>query len=80
MSRIIQPGKGKAFTKHDINRALNNQQDAIQFLNVKIDQIDGLFSEFIDFMKKRKEFKEYLDVKHKQPKRKPSGRSSTVSK
>ena len=36
MSRIIQPGKGKAFTKHDINRALNNLQDAIQFLNVKI--------------------------------------------
>ena len=80
MSRIIQPGKSKTVTKHDINRALSNQQDAIQFLNVKIDQIDGLFSEFIDFLKKRDKFKEYLDVKHKQAERKPSGRSSTVSK
>ena len=80
MSRIIQPGKSKTLTKHDINRALSNQQDAIQFLNVKIDQIDGLFSEFIDFLKKRKGFKEYLDAKHQQRERKPSGRSSSLSK
>jgi|ETNmetMinimDraft_4_1059912.scaffolds.fasta_scaffold82819_2 hypothetical protein len=80
MSRIIQPGKGKSFTKHDINRALNNLQDAIQFLNVKIDQIDGLFSEFIDFLEKRKEFKEFLDAKHQQRERKSSGRSSSLSK
>ena len=68
MSRIISPGQSKSVTKHDINRALNNQQDAIQFINAKLETIDGLFSEFIDFMKQRDKFKKYLDVKHKQSK------------
>ncbi|SVD54323.1 uncharacterized protein METZ01_LOCUS407177 [marine metagenome] len=68
MSRIIAPGQNKSMTKHDINRALNNQRDAIQYLNTKIETIDGLFSEFIDFMKKRDKFKKYLDDKHKQQK------------
>ena len=65
MSRIIQPGKSKSITKHDINRELNNHRDAIQYINTKLETIDGLFSEYINFMKQRDKFKKYLDEKAK---------------
>ena len=65
MSRIIQPGKNKSLTKHDVNRELNNHRDAIQYINTKLETIDGLFSEFINFMEQRDKFKKYLDEKAK---------------
>jgi DNA-binding phage protein len=65
MSRIISPGQNKKMTKHDVNRAFNNQRDAIEYLNARIQTIDGLFSEYIDFMKHRVKFKKYLDEKAK---------------
>ena len=67
-------------TKREILSSLNANLLSHKVLNKKVDDLDMLFAEYIEFSGKRKEFEKYLDGKYKQREHKRSWGSITISK
>ena len=69
----------KTVTKHDIIRAIRTLMQHSQVLSARLDDVDRVVGDYIEFKKEIATFGEYLDGKYKQPEDEPSGGSSTTS-
>ena len=66
--------------KHDIIRALTSNIMSTKKLKIKLDDLDVLFMEFVEFLGKQEGFEKHLDGKYKQEERKPSRGNSADGK
>jgi len=68
----------KSIGKHDIIRAMTGNIMKMKSIESKVEDLDVIVMEFIEFMGKQKKFEKYLNGKYKQKERKRSGTSSTA--
>tara|TARA_R100001530_G_C4215415_1_gene128538 strand:- start:338 stop:571 length:234 start_codon:yes stop_codon:yes gene_type:complete len=66
--------------KHDIVRAMNSLNIRLSACEAKVQDLDVLLMEFVEFLGKQKDFEKYLDGKYKQEEREPSGGDSANGK
>ena len=77
---MIKSPQAKSVSKHDIIRAIKNLVSHAEATSTRMDDLDWLIGEYINFNKDRDKFAKYLDGKYKQPEDKPSGRDVKTSK
>ena len=69
----------KTITKHDMIRAIRTLMQHSQVMSSRLDDVDRVVGDYIEFKKEIGKFGDYLDGKYKQPEDEPSGGSSTTS-
>mgnify|MGYP003131520870 CR=1 FL=1 len=71
--------KRNTLTKHDLRRAIDNIYYQTQVLTMRMEDIERVLSDYIEFEKNEDKFKKFVDGKYKQEERKRSGKSTTPS-
>lgn len=69
----------RSVSKHDMRRALEGLLQHAQIVGMRLDDIERVLQDYIEFQKEMVSFKEFIDGKYKQKKRKRSGKSTTPS-
>tara|TARA_R100001510_G_scaffold22373_1_gene19596 strand:+ start:2910 stop:3104 length:195 start_codon:yes stop_codon:yes gene_type:complete len=62
--------KKNTITKHDLRRSIQNMYQQLNFVTERLRIAETLLNDFIEMQKLEDKFKDYLDGKYKQPKRK----------
>ena len=70
----------KTITKHDMIRAIRTLMQHSQVLSARLDDVDRVVGDYIEFKKEIATFGEYLDGKYKQEERKSSRGNSADGK
>ena len=71
--------QARALSKHDIIRAIKGLINHTQLLSGRLDDMDRVVGDYIEYKKDMDKFGDYLDGKYKQPEDEPSGRDSKTS-
>ncbi len=71
--------KRRTVSKHDMRRALEGLLQHSQIVGMRLDDIERIIQDYIEFQKDMEKFKEFIDGKYKQEERKRSGKSTTSS-
>ncbi len=69
----------RSVSKHDMRRALEGLLQHAQIVGMRLDDIEKVIQDYIEFQKNLKPFKKFIDGKYKQKKRKRSRKSTTPS-
>lgn len=69
----------KTVTKHDMIRAIRTLMQHSQIMSARLDDVDRVVGDYIEFKKEIGKFGDYLNGKYQQPEDKSSGRSSKTS-
>jgi len=69
----------RTVSKHDMRRALEGLLQHAQIVGMRLDDIEKVIQDYIEFQKNLEKFKKFVDGKYKQKKRKRSGKSTTPS-
>ena len=72
--------QARSLTKRDIVRAIKGLINHTQLLSSRIDDLDRIVGDYIDYNKDMDKFGEHLDGKYQQPEDKPSRKGSKSSK
>ena len=72
--------QARSLSKHDIVRAIKGIINHTQLLSGRLDDMDRIVGDYIEYKKDMDKFGDYLDGKYKQPEDKPSGRDAKTSK
>ena len=71
--------QARSLSKHDIIRAIKGLINHTQLLSGRLDDMDRVVGDYIEYKKDMDKFGDYLDGKYKQPKRKRSGKDTKNS-
>ena len=69
----------RTVSKHDMRRALEGLLQHSQIVGMRLDDIERVLQDYIEFQKEMENFKEFIDGKYKPEKRKQSGKGTTSS-
>tara|TARA_R100001530_G_scaffold135253_2_gene112015 strand:+ start:2025 stop:2252 length:228 start_codon:yes stop_codon:yes gene_type:complete len=69
----------RSISKHDMRRALEGLLQHSQIVGMRLDDIERVLQDYIEFQKEMESFKKFIDGKYKQKERKRSGKSTTSS-
>tara|TARA_R100000458_G_C8111166_1_gene133879 strand:- start:272 stop:499 length:228 start_codon:yes stop_codon:yes gene_type:complete len=69
----------RTVSKHDMRRALEGLLQHSQIVGMRLDDIERVLQDYIEFQKEMENFKKFIDGKYKPEKRKQSGKSTTSS-
>ena len=69
----------RVISKHDMRRALEGLLQHSQIVGMRLDDIERVLQDYIEFQEEMENFKEFIDGKYKQEERKRSGKSTTPS-
>ena len=69
----------KTVTKHDIIRAIRTLMQHSQVLSARLDDVDRVVGDYIEFKKEIATIGDYIDGKYKKPEDETSGGRSTTN-